>query len=408
MKRDSRAPDRNAPEVLLSSITGAMQERVTPRCRHFGICGGCQLQHLPYPSQLAAKQSMLVDMLHAAGLHTLPEPILHAAEPWHYRNRARMRVQDDAIGYSRRASHEFLSIEECPITSPLVWRAASTLQGIVRSGAAKWPVSTASFEVFANSDESALQLSLQLEATVATVDRDAPRDLRTLCDTLQKDVPQLAGAGLSVTANPDKAQSRRVQESRRVEIARWGASALTYRVEHRSYRITRNAFFQVNRFLTATMAQLVVGDRQGDLAYDLFAGAGLFSVPLSERFRTVIAVEIGDPAASDLAAHLHACGPGNQAVRSTALDFLNRQFRSGNPTPGLIVLDPPRAGLGMPTVRSLLQAGAREIVYVSCDAGTFARDARPLVESGYTLAALHLLDLFPQTFHTETIAVFRR
>ncbi len=408
MKRDSRVPDRNAPELLLSSITAAMPDRVVPRCRHFGACGGCQLQHLPYPSQLAAKQSMLLDLLEQAGLRGVSEPQVHAAEPWQYRNRARMRVEGDAIGYSRRASNEFLAIEECPITSPLVWHAASTLQRLVRSGSAKWPVGTVAFEVFANSDESAVQLSLQVDASVTTVDRDAPRDLRVLCDTLRSEVPQLVGAGLSVAAVPDKTQSRRVQESQRVEIARWGESALTYRVDHRSYRITRNAFFQVNRFLTATMAQLVIGNRQGELAYDLYAGAGLFSVPLTERFRTVIAVEIGDPAATDLAAHLHLVGRRDTAVRSTALDFLNAQFRSGSPAPDLVVLDPPRAGLGMPTVRSLLQARPREIVYVSCDAGTFARDAKPLVESGYTLAALHLLDLFPQTFHTETIAVFRR
>ena len=76
-------------------------------------------------------------------------------------------------------------------------------------------------------------------------------------------------------------------------------------------------------------------------------------------------------------------------------------------TPDLVVIDPPRAGLGPATVRALVRIKSREIVYISCDAGTFARDSRPLIESGYTLASLHLFDLFPQTFHTETIAVFR-
>ncbi len=403
-----KPPDHNAPETLLATITQAMPERVEPRCRHFGTCGGCQLQHLPYEQQTAAKQAMLIDLLHTSGLHTHPQIELHTADPWAYRNRARMRVQGNNIGYSRRASNDFLSIEECPITSPLLWHAASTLQTIARDSKTSWPTSTSSFELFANHDETALQLSLQLDATVATVDREAPAALRKLCETLQAHIPQLAGAGLSVAATPDRTQSRRIQESQRVEIARWGRPALNYTVAGRSYHITRNAFFQVNRYLTGTMIDIVTHQRSGNLAWDLFAGAGLFSVPLTERFQQVIAVEIGEPAATDLAAHLQACGPKHQAIRSTTQAFLEAQTRRPSAIPDLIVLDPPRAGLGYPVVRTLSQIGPREIVYVSCDAGTFARDAKPLIDSGYTLAALHLLDLFPQTFHTETIAVFRR
>lgn len=406
MNTSLRPVERGAPEALLTAITDALPERVEPRCRHFGTCGGCQLQHLPQAAQTAAKSEMLSALLTRAGLLRVPEPKVHTAEPWEYRNRARMRVQDGAIGYSRRSSNDFLPITECPIVSPLVWRAAEHLQSIVRNGRAKWPVGTQSFELFANGDESALQMSLLLDATVATVDRDAPGHLRLLCDALAIQVPELAGAGLLVSANRDPRQSRRVQESARVEIARWGQPALLYRVDETDYRVTRNAFFQVNRYLTTTMVELVTGGRTGTLAWDLFAGSGLFSVPLTKSFQQVIAVEIGEPAATDLAAHLRACGPQHRAVRRTALDFL--QHGSSKEQPDLIVLDPPRAGLGPQVARALASTGAAEIVYVSCDAGTFAADSRTLVDSGYTLETLHLLDLFPQTFHTETAAVFCR
>ncbi len=407
--------DTPSPESLLLKISELMPERVEPQCRHFGACGGCQLQHLPQPQQLAAKQTMLTDVLARSGITQLPIIHVHAAEPWQYRNRARMRIATDAeglvqIGYSRRASNEFLAIEECPIVSPLLWKTATALRDTVRDGEAQagvtLPAQTSSVEFFVNDDESAVQLSVQADATVATVDRDAPRDLRTLAGALQLRVPQLVGAGLSVAAVPDRTQSKRVQESQRMEIVRWGAPSLQCAVNGRSYTITRNAFFQVNRFLTSTMVNTVLDNRTGRVVYDLFAGAGLFSVPLSERFDAVTAVEIGEPAASDLAAHLAAGGTQHKAVRSTALAFLQTQARGTQPD--LIVLDPPRAGLGLPAVRALIGAQPREIVYVSCDAGSFARDARPLIESGYTLTDLHLLDLFPQTFHTETIATFRR
>ncbi len=402
----SRRDSISLPESILQAIIAAEPARVAARCRHFGACGGCQLQDVPIDAQLAAKRTMLVDVLQRTGVRNVPQIQTHSAEPWQYRNRVRMRVSGTDVGYSRRASHEFLPIEECPILTPLLWHAAAQLRDLVRSGRARWPASTVSFELFTDAEEQALQLAVQVGATVNDVDRDAPRELRALCDALRALVPQLAGAGLSVAAAPDASQSRRVQQSQRVEIARWGETAIDYRVGARSYRITRNAFFQVNRFLTEDMVRTVVGARAGGLAYDLYAGAGLFSVALAERFTQVIAVEIGEPAASDLAVHLRACGTQHTSIRSTALDFLQR--RPHATAPDLIVLDPPRAGLGLPTVRALLQANAREIVYVSCDAGTFARDARPMVDSGYTLAHLHLFDLFPQTFHTETIAVFRK
>jgi 23S rRNA (uracil1939-C5)-methyltransferase len=193
-----------------------------------------------------------------------------------------------------------------------------------------------------------------------------------------------------------------------VEIATWGAAGMAYDVGGRTYSVTRNAFFQVNRFLTEAMVQLVAGDRRGEVAWDLFAGAGLFSVALAERFRRVVAVEISEPAATDLATQLGRCAGQHRAVRQTALAFLEAQHRPGADAPDLVVLDPPRAGLGMAAVRALIATGAREVVYVSCDAGSFARDARALVESGYRISSLHLLDLFPQTFHTETIAVLHR
>jgi 23S rRNA (uracil1939-C5)-methyltransferase len=400
-------PTHSSPESVLTAITNEIKARTEPRCQHFGECGGCQLQHLPQASQLTAKQAMLIDVLKRAGIRSLPEIQVHAAEPWHYRNRIRMRVQGNEIGYSRRASNEFLPIEMCPIASPLLLQMAITARDLVCSGTVQWPAGTSAVELFCDREEGGVQLSLQLDATVGTVDRDAPRHLRALCEALQAQHPQLIGAGLSVAGTPDPSQTRRVQESVRVEIARWGSQQLTYAVQGRDYAITRNAFFQVNRFLTATMVDLVVGDRGGTLAFDLFAGAGLFSVPLTERFDQVIAVEIGEPAVSDLAAHLRACGPQHQARRSTTLDFLQKEAPRITQRPDLVLLDPPRAGLGAPTVNALVRTSVREIVYVSCDAGTFARDARSLLESGYTLTTLHLLDLFPQTFHTETIAVFR-
>ncbi|MEK6398706.1 MAG: hypothetical protein V4734_11520, partial [Terriglobus sp.] len=271
-----------APEEKLMAIADAMPQRVAPFCKHFGECGGCQLQDLSYEHQLTAKKAMLVDVLHAAGCSSVPEIDVRISSPWEYRNRIRLRVQDGTIGYSRRASNEFLAVDECPITSPLLIRLALAIRNLVREGKASWPDGTVALELFTNTDETAVQMSLHVDATVAEMNRNAPTQLRALSDALSVGFPQLIGAGLSAAA-PDTSQSKRVQATQRVEVARWGKPQLLYRVAGRDYHVTRTAFFQVNRFLTAEMVHRVVGHRSGRLAFDLFAGAGLFSVALAER-----------------------------------------------------------------------------------------------------------------------------
>ncbi|MEZ2348737.1 23S rRNA (uracil(1939)-C(5))-methyltransferase RlmD [Terriglobus sp. RCC_193] len=391
-----------APEQTLLAITEAMPQRIAARCQHFGQCGGCQLQDIPYEDQLIAKQTMLLDVLHAAGIASVPAIEVHSAEPWSYRNRIRLRIHDENIGYSRRGSNVFLPIDECPIASPLLIRMALRMRALVHEGKLQWPEGVVAMELFTDSEERGVQLSMHTDAVVTEVSRNAPAQLRLLCDTVRHEFPQLLGGGLSAAA-PDKTQSKRVQTTQRIEIARWGESQLTYHVAGNAYRITRNAFFQVNRFLTSEMVNVVVDHRSGRLVFDLFAGAGLFSVPLAMRFDQGTSVEIGEPAVSDLTLHL-AAFEQQRVAHATVQDFLAR----ASVTPDLVVMDPPRAGVSMPALRSLLKMLPGEIVYVSCDVGTFARDAQTLLEGGYTFAELHLLDLFPQTFHTETIAVFRR
>lgn len=392
-----------APEETLIAIAEAMPQRVEPRCTHFGHCGGCQLQDIPYEEQLTAKKAMLLDVLHAAGISAIPEIEVSSASPWEYRNRIRLRIQGSEIGYSRRASNEFLAIDECPVASPLLIRIALGMRNDVRDGKRSFPDGASAMELFTDADEQAVQLAIHVDATVANVSREAPAQLRALSDGMSSTFPQLIGAGLSAAA-PDTSQSKRVQATQRVEIARWGKPQLRYSVDGRAYDVTRGAFFQVNRFLTAEMVRLAVGHRSGALAYDLFAGAGLFSLALAERFDEVVAVEIGEPAVSDLKAHLAPLGKQARVEHATTQDFLQRASRK----PDLVLMDPPRAGVAMPALRSLIRLNPSEVVYVSCDAGTFARDAKTLMDGGYTITALHLLDLFPQTFHTETIAVFHR
>jgi 23S rRNA (uracil1939-C5)-methyltransferase len=178
-----------------------------------------------------------------------------------------------------------------------------------------------------------------------------------------------------------------------------------YTVDGDSHWVSRGAFFQVNRHLVSTLSKLAIANRAGLLAWDLYAGVGLFSRALADSFEQVVAVEAAEPAAASLAAAFK--GKAHRAIPATTLEFLQAVVVQRD-RPDLIVMDPPRAGVGPEVCALLGRIRAPEIVYVSCDPVTLARDLRQLIDSGYKLSALHLVDMFPQTFHMETVAVLQR
>ena len=201
------------------------------------------------------------------------------------------------------------------------------------------------------------------------------------------EVPALIGVGLFTQQN----------------MKYWGQRSLTYTVCGIPYRVSLGSFFQVNRFLLPELLQLVVKNRSGRTAWDLYAGAGLFARALDFDF--VTAVESEGFSSDDLKKNLESSP--HQVVRSNTLDFLRSQS-SAQVRPELIVVDPPRAGLGKEICGHLSRIAAPNIIYVSCDPATLARDLQTLLESGYFLQTIQLVDLFPQTFHLETVTVLVR
>jgi 23S rRNA (uracil1939-C5)-methyltransferase len=212
---------------------------------------------------------------------------------------------------------------------------------------------------------------------------------------LQRDLSVLAGA--AIFSSDGEGHNTR-------KLAEWGAQSLTYRAAGHTYRVSIGAFFQVNRFLVDPLVELVSAGRSGKLAWDLYAGVGLFAVQLSKQFEQVVAVEAAPYSSHDLRENLSG-GP-HKTVQSGTLEFLRQQTRrKDGATPELVVVDPPRSGLGRDVTSLLTKVRPQTIVYVSCDPATLSRDLQALVESGYHLRNMHMVDLFPQTFHLESVAV---
>lgn len=373
--------------------------RTTPACIHFGTCGGCHYQHANYPTQLDLKREILATLFKTADL-THPEMRTEAAEPYAYRNRIRLRIEPDATGqlragYSLRASNQFLPITMCPIAAPALWEAAEAILHLAATDplAKRWLTITSELELFTTADESKLQLQLFLRT--AEAGKRESSSFEGLCTRISQALSlQLTGA----SATLDPALDRR---SRRTWTGTtWGSAGLAYPAAGRDYWLPRGAFFQVNRFLIDRLVALVTADHSGALAWDLYAGVGLFTRALADRFTQVIAVEGAEPAAAALA----TLKAPVTAVHSSTLDFLRARVHDRE-RPSLIVLDPPRAGLGAEAAQLLARIAAPEIVYVSCDPTSLALDLAHL--TNYEITHLTLIDLFPQTFHIETVTHLR-
>jgi 23S rRNA (uracil1939-C5)-methyltransferase len=322
---------------------------------------------------------------------------VHPSPPWDYRNRSRFKVQtapEFALGYYKFNSHELLAVEACPISSPLINRALAAMWQVGRAGSV--PPGVQEIEFFANSDDT--QLLAEVYCSPETAAEPFTADLKAA-------LAEVSGV-VFFAARPPKAEGQ--GDARQLG----GSGHLTYSTRLASYRVSAGAFFQVNRHLTDELVEIVVhwgGGRDAHrtagrdagaagTALDLYAGVGLFSSVLNREFERVIAVESSPTSHADL---LYNSPANVKAVRATTEQYLENV--AGKLRPELVVVDPPRSGLGERVIKGLMKLAAPRITYVSCDPATLSRDLARLLQSGYRVEEAHLVDLFPQTYHLESV-----
>jgi 23S rRNA (uracil1939-C5)-methyltransferase len=376
----------------VEEIVRAAPERVVPACPHFGACGGCHYQHTNYATQPAFKRAILRETLERGGVAVPAEIAVLAGEPWRYRNRIRLAFDSSGhIGYRGRKSHEVVPVRECRIAAPLLMEAAQTFARIARGFAPL--LRPTEIALFCNAAETAL---------LATVFTASPKKLRfdELAQAMHERIPALTGAELVIEGRP----GARVPAGQQRVLTQWGAASLDYHADGFDYRVDHGAFFQVNRWLVDALVERVIVGQKGKLAWDLFSGVGLFARRLTTGFEHVVAVESASSATAALEGNLR--GTIGAAVKAETLAFLRRNRKSERPD--FIVVDPPRTGLGAESCAHLGEIGAPAVTYVSCDPATLARDLRALIASGYQIQSIALADLFPQTFHLETVVQLRR
>ena len=379
----------------LLEVTTASVQREKARCPHFQACGGCHYQHIPPAEQLRLKKEILRETLSRLGGIQWSGAIQeHAAEPYGYRNRAQWAVRNAnprAIGYFLPESSVIVPIDECPVLSPLLAKTFGQLQELARSN--RLPEKALEIEAFADAADAKIALNVAFERFLKP-----PAELAA---AFREALPQLESLLLA-----DESKNR-------FELT--GPGYLFHEAGGFRYRVSHLSFFQVNRFLIEDLLQTMVAGAKGEAALDLYAGVGFFTLPLTRTFKRVVSVDANLAATRDLHVNAESAGAAVISYNEHVEEFLRKTTEK----PAFVSLDPPRSGLGADVAAKLAELGATEIAYLSCDPSTLARDLSVLTgskKSGvsantstrYEIVGMHLFDLFPQTYHIETLVRLRR
>ena len=336
-------------EGVVTSVLEPSRSRVEAKCSLFGECGGCQLQHLEYPAQLAAKEGIVREQLaRIGGLPDAPvNPVVGADDPWAYRNHMRFtagRKFGDA-GFIHRRGRGLLTVKNCPIADPWVNAMLPRLQGHARG---------------------LHQIQLRRNASTGST---------------------LIAPALDVL--PDES----------------GQDHYTEELGGRRFRVSASSFFQVNSAQAEKLVQLVGGQlpQQGRLLVDAYAGVGTFAALFAGRFERIIAIEESPSALRD--AEVNLDGVKNVEFRRAKVEELLPGLTE---EPDVVLLDPPRVGCAPEVLEALVTLAPPTVVYVSCNPTTLSRDLRRLTAEGYTLEGVTPIDMFPQTAHIECVSRLTR
>ena len=376
---------KNFARARLIEIVEPSPARVTPRCAHFGPppqsspvsdgggrgCGGCQWQHIAYDAQLRFKTEIVREQFARVG--KVPDaPVrdtIGMPEPWHYRNNVQFQMDAEShLCFRALESHDLVQINECHILHPLLDEMFHALD-------------------FEGADFDGVTL-------------------RAGTQTGQKLLILEGRDEVAPAITVDEAVSIAYQTPNGETISLIGKDALHETLRRRVFRVSPASFFQVNTEMANKLVDWVeryLAPRAEEVLLDAFSGVGTFGLLLAPRVTRVVAVEESKGAVED--------------ARANAVDLPNVEFHRGaveevlpqlKTKIDLAAADPPRAGLAPRALDALIAHAPRAFAYVSCDPATLARDARRLIDRGYRLVETQPVDLFPQTFHIETVSWFER
>ena len=345
--------------------------RIQPRCPHFGECGGCHYQHISYQEQLKIKESIFIDQLERVGKlvdcpvnEIVPSPLV-----WNYRNQIQLHISKEGDpGFLKHKSNQVVPIQECHLPT-------DSLNEI-------WPA--LSLEYIPGLDRISLRAGDEGQDTLIVLESSDPKPIEFSVNLPLSAVHRGPGG----------------------EIVLAGDDFTVILIRDIPFIVSAGAFFQVNTSVAELIVDFLLEKLplyEDSLVLDVYCGVGLFSAFIAPMVEKVIGIESDPKAGDDFLYNLS----GFENV-----DFYDLPAEDVLPylelTPDIVLLDPPRAGLSKKVLDSVVSLNPELIVYISCDPATLARDGGRFQKQGYILQESTPFDMFPQTFHIESVNIFQR
>lgn len=354
----------------LVSVEVPHKERISPKCAHFGLCGGCHYQHIPYSLQLEYKQAILLEQFQRIGGIELQgvDRVIPAPENWNYRNTIQFQLSPAGkLCYANAAENALFEVSECHLPMKAIGRLWPQLD--FESGSF-----TGRLEIRQNQED---ELLLALEGG-------------------QGKIPELESeAGVSIVS---------LVEGEPVVLA--GDDHLLMKIKERPFCVSAGSFFQTNFGGAEALVDIVremVLEHGCRRLLDVYCGVGLFSTFLAEDLKELAGIESNPAACRDFAVNLDEYDNVSLYQGSAERILPELEFKADG-----VVLDPPRAGVHPKALKALVRYQPGLIVYVSCNPSTLARDAKYLLKAGYEIKKVVLVDMFPQTYHIESVTLFKK
>lgn len=363
--------DRNGVLYALPvSIETPSPHRVKPLCPYFGECGGCQYQHISYPEQLRIKKDILLEQLDRVGgfKNVYINDTIPSSRFYGYRNHVQFHLDSTGKpGFQRALSHDVVAVDKCLIVEDQINELLKTLNFDPETGVER---------VAIRDDGQGTPLVFLTGSTNNPPEFEVDFPLNVFYRSQAGDMP-LSGDGIN-----------------------------QFTIWEKEFQVSAGSFFQTNSEVAEKMAQLVseaAGTEKVSTILDCYCGVGFFSRFLADRTDRLIGIEASEDACNDFAVNLDEFDnvelyQGNVEVILPKLDI----------HPDLAIVDPPRAGIAPAGLKALIRSKPGQIIYISCDPSTLARDLKIMDASGYAIESVTPVDMFPQTYHIESITSLKR
>ncbi len=395
---------KNYGEAILESLDRVSEQRITPHCPYYGRCGGCSLQHLSAGGQLAWKQSMVTETLRRlAGIAGAAEPVTGMENPWHYRNKAQVHIGLDnkrvVAGYYGSNSRQIVDIDQCPVQHPINEALINSLRRALQS---YYDTEDHEDKICLPVTGAVIRTSFATGKGVIALNASPGRTYINKMKNLATMISAEAGECLTgiVLLHRSKMKTGTTILS--------GQPSLVEKINPFSYQISPLSFFQINPQQAKALYEYAASlCGKPKTVFDLYCGTGNLSLYLSSKAEKVIGIDAEKAAIEDAKANAALNGVANCSFISARVEEKPDLLKSCT-GPLSIYLNPPRGGCSPRLLDAVTNARPEQIVYVSCNPATLARDLNLLQNKGFRVEIIQPVDMFPHTAHVETIVKLQR